>query len=248
MCALFLKIFAVSIGYSVLRIYIRQNFLTEHVMTKIVSAYCVLQTFIMLFVKNFLWNWVFICLPVVAILCFVFSYSKRQEICFRYEFPDIITSLILQMKMGRGLRKSFQIYLESGSKRYTSTLHYIYDNVVFLPQEIDKKMTEQSCFVRELIIEFKKIDQSTHKSIEKLENFRRRLIILNEFRRRSGRIRGQVQLQAAVLTFIYVGCFAMMTLLFNLLAHPQVLLISLLLYSIGALGIFLMGNKIKWSI
>ncbi len=109
-------------------------------------------------------------------------------------------------------------------------------------------MTGKTSFLREITAEFKKVDQSAHKSIEKLENFRRRLSVLNNFRRRSGRIRGQVQLQAGILFVIYAISFAFVAIAFSLRDLAGLLLVSFLLFVVGLVMVFYLGKDVKWKI
>ncbi|MCC6137981.1 MAG: hypothetical protein IT287_05070, partial [Bdellovibrionaceae bacterium] len=106
-----------------------------------------------------------------------------------------MTSVILQMKIGKSFRASFQNALESLPQYQKETLQKIYQNVAFLPQANDKKMTTKRSFSAVLLDELYKIDRSQHKTIEKLENFRGRLLTANNFRRRSGRIRENIYVQ-----------------------------------------------------
>ena len=248
MIAIFLKIFVVGIGYSMLRIIFRQKLITTSMMTKIVSAYFVFQILLLLFCSNFFLYWFGVYVSIALVFVFIFFLIHRQEIRFRSEFPDIVTTLLLQMKMGQSFRKCLQSYAQDGSKRYAQLMVFIFENVVFSPQEIDKKMTERNLFLHEVIAEFKKIDQATHKSIVKLENFRRRLIILQEFRRRSGRIRGQVHLQAGLLTFLYGLCFVVVSFMFPIQKYSALIMVSVFLFSIGLCGTFLIGRRIQWKI
>jgi len=152
------------------------------------------------------------------------------------------------MKMGKGFRASLQNITEKVPKKYVPTLRFVYENVVFSPHQNDKIMTEGPRFLREIVVEFTKVDQISHKSIEKLENFRRRLIILNNFRRRSGRIRGQVQLQAGILVFIYAICFAAVYFSFPLRELQGLIFSSFVLFVAGLVLIFVIGRDVKWKI
>jgi Flp pilus assembly protein TadB len=244
----FLKMFGVYVGCSVIRFYFRQNFITKGHMTKIVSVYFFVQLAVWIFVSNFYLQWVFCFAPAGGLIVFFIFYLQYLETQFRYDFPDILTCVILQMKMGHGFRKSFQSVLTHAPQKYVASMLYIFENVVFSPHQSDKKMTGTSHFLSEIISEFKKVDQSAHKSIEKLENFRRRLLLLNNFRRKSGRIRGQVQLQAGILFVIYAMSFAFVAFAFSLKGLEGMLLVSFTLFTAGMLLIFYLGKDVKWKI
>lgn len=243
-----LKMFGIYIATSVFRFYYRQNFITRTQLTKIVTSYFAIQLFAWIFCAEFYLEWVFTFAPIGALIVFFIFYLKSLETQFRYDFPDILTAIILQMKMGHGFRKSFQEVISQIPKKYESGFRYVFENVVFSPHKIDKKMTGGSAFLREIIVEFKKVDQSAHKSIEKLENFRRRLIVLNSFRRKSGRIRGQVQLQAGILFVIYALCFAFVAFAFSLRGLEGLILLSFTLFVAGVCLVFYLGRDVKWKI
>jgi hypothetical protein len=173
---------------------------------------------------------------------------KCLETRFHYEFPAILTNVILQMKMGQSFRASLAKVTKHARPRYRAILESIYDHVAFSQQKNDKIMADRSVFAREILLTFMQVDQTSHRSIEKLENFRTRLIILNEFRRRSGQIRGQIQLQAYVLTGIYVLSFAFVSRSFPLSELLNLLLFSFFLFVAGLVSLFVIGRRVKWKI
>lgn len=248
MIILFLKIFGIYFGYLAIRIYFSQKLLAPQVMTKIVSAYFSLQVFQCIFLQNNFVQWCFIFLPVFVFLSAHFLFIKILESRFRYEFPVILTNIILQMKMGQSFRASLFKVTEESQPRYRAILESVSVHVAFSQQKSDKIMADRSTFISEILLTFMQVDQSSHRSIEKLENFRTRLNILNEFRRRSGQIRGQVHLQAYVLTGIYALSFAFVARCFPLDEVYPLILLSFFLFVAGLIALLLMGRRIKWNI
>lgn len=248
MITFFIKMFAIYIGSSVFRFYYRQNFIARAALTKIVSAYFSIQIIAHVFFENFYLQLSACAIPVVVFSVGFYFYLRRLEIRFRSEFPDILTGLILRMKMGSGFRKALSETASDVAKIYEPIFHFIYENVVFSPQQNDKKLTSETDFIVQIIIEFRKADLASHKSVEVLENFRRRLLILRNFRRRSGRIRGQIHLQAVVITLIYGLCLALVAHWFSFQHAEGLVLVSLTLFSIGLALIFYLGQDVKWKI
>ncbi|MCB9072433.1 MAG: hypothetical protein H6623_02335 [Bdellovibrionaceae bacterium] len=185
-------------------------------------------------------------LSVVYVLIFVLQ--KRQESLFRYGFPEFLTSIILQMKIGKSFRSSFQFSLENLPTYQKEILSKIYQNVVFLPQANDKKMTFHRSFSGILLHELRKIDQSTHQTIDKIENFRTRLITANNFRRRSGRIRENIYVQLGFMSFIYVSAFAYIAWTMPVSLIGDILIVSLAFFLLGGTIALFIGRKIKWTI
>ena len=244
----FLKMFGVCIGYSVFRIFLQQNFVTEDALTKIVIGFFSFHLLQIIFIQNFLINWILIYISVGLILLLTKIYFEIRRTQFRQEFPAILTSIILNMKLGQSFRQALRSTSLSTNRKWTEMMSRIYADVAFSPQENACKTELPWSFMREIQKEFKKIDGSTHKTVEKVENFRRRLMIVDKFRRRSGRIRGQVHLQIIIMSFIYVGVFAINSFMFPLSQYKIIVLTSFVIYLMGMILIVLIGRKIQWKI
>lgn len=248
MYEVFLKMFGVCIGYSVFRIFLRQNFVTEDMLTKIVIAFFCFHLLQIIFIQNFLMSWILIYISVGLILLLAKIYLEIRRNQFTKEFPAILTSIILNMKLGQSFRQALRITCTSTVEPWSATMNSIYEDVAFSPQTNTSKSMLSGSFLREIQQEFKKIDGSTHKTIEKVENFRRRLMIVDKFRRRSGRIRGQVHLQIIIMSFIYVGVFAINSFMFPLSQYKMIVLASIITFLIGFILVLLIGKKIQWKI
>ena len=167
---------------------------------------------------------------------------------FCSQFPEFLTKIILKMKTGWSFRKSFEYSCKEAPEIYKERLNGIFENVVFSQQFLDKKMTLKPSFLVEVVHIFKKVDQSSHQSIEKLENLRSRLIIIKNFRRKSGVIRGQIQMQCYLLIFIYISCFAVVYCYFSLEGCGHIIALSMALFITGFFLIYFLGRTIKWKI
>jgi hypothetical protein len=244
----FLQIFGIGIGYFAIRIFLRQFFITTTAMTKIVSGFFLIQWFAFHFSVNFFLLMMLNVVYVGGIFFSILIFHKIREIRFRYSFPEFLTSVILQMKIGKSFRSSYQNALTTLPRYQKETLEQIYQNVAFWTQENDKKMTTERSFSGFLMEELLKIDRSQHKTIEKLENFRGRLITANNFRRRSGRIRENIYVQVSIMGFFYVIAFAYTIMTAKFSQIQDVLVISTALFLTGTLMAFWIGRKIKWTI
>lgn len=244
----FVQMFAIGIGYFVIRNFQRQFFIAKPLMTKIVSGFFLLQWCAFHFSANYFSIVVFNVVYVLGIFVGIFIFHKRREMQFQCGFPDILTAMILQMKIGKSFRSSYQNALSTLPEYQKETLLKIQQNVAFLPQANDKKLTRDRSFRGLLLQEFLKIDQSQHKTIEKLENFRSRLIIANNFRRRSGRIRENIYVQVGIMGFFYVAAFVYVVMTMDLIKVHTVVLISAMQFAIGTLMACWLGRKIKWTI
>ena len=136
MFALFLKMFGICIGFSVLRIFLRQNFVQDHRMTKIGIAFFVFHGAHIVFFPNFLLNWMLIYFSVIGVFGIRFLYFKNQQTQFSKEFPAVLTSIILHMKLGQSFRQALRASILQAKQRHKIVLQSIYDNVAFSQQEM----------------------------------------------------------------------------------------------------------------
>lgn len=248
MFALFLKMFGVCIGFSVLRIFLRQNFVQSPRMTKIGITFFMFHGLHIVFFPNFFANWSLIYFSVIGFFVFHFLYFKNLQTQFRKEFPAILTSIILHMKLGQSFRQALRSSILQAKHKHRSFLQSIYEHVAFSQQEFGSKTVLKGGEYTEICAEFVKIDSSTHKTIEKVENFRRRLMIIEKFRRRSGRIRGQINLQMVLMSLIYAGIFAINHWMFTLNDYKGMIVLSLAFYLAGMITVFCIGKRIQWNI
>jgi hypothetical protein len=248
MFALFLKMFGVCIGFSVLRIFLRQNFVLNHQMIKMGIAFFVFQGAHIVFFPNFLINWLLIYFSVIGVFAIRFLYFKSQETQFSKEFPAVLTSIILHMKLGQSFRQALRSAIQQTKRSTKIILQSIYEHVAFPQQEITTESAQKGVWYSEICAEIAKIDGSTHKTIEKVENFRRRIMIVEKFRRRSGRIRGQIKLQMILMSLIYAGIFAVNYFMFSLKDYKGFVTLSLAFYLAGMITVLSIGRRIRWNI
>ena len=248
MFAVFFKMFGVCIGFSVLRIFLRQNFVQDHRMTKIGIAFFVFHGVHIVFFPNFLLNWLLIYFSVISVFGIRFVYFKNQQTQFSKEFPAVLTSIILHMKLGQSFRQALRAAIQQAKRRPRIILQSIYEHVAFSQQEMTAESAPKGVWYAEICAEIAKIDGSTHKTIEKVENFRRRLMIVEKFRRRSGRIRGQIKLQMILMSLIYAGIFAINYFMFSLKDYKGLVTLSLAFYLAGMITVLSIGRRIRWNI
>jgi hypothetical protein len=248
MIDVFLKMFGIGVGYFVLRIFLRQNFVQTLPLTKIGIAFFIFHGLQISLIENFFTNWLLIYASVFVVLLCKNVYLKKLESRFCIEFPSILTSLILQMKMGQSFRQALRTTTSVATPAMHANLKLIYEHVAFSPQEKRPQLLPIAYFLADVIAEFQKIDQSKHKSVEKIENFRSRLIIVEKFRRRSGRIRGQVHLQVLLMSLIYGIVFAINFVMFNLSQFKTLIIVSLMFYFLGLAVVLIIGRRIRWNV
>lgn len=242
------KIFGIYFGLRIFESFFRKNNIPKQELTKIVSIFMIIQATNLFFVSNTQWQLAIIFIPIFIFILMEKIYLKWLENQFQSLFPDIMTNIILHMKMGKSFRVALALATESAPQKFQFQMGRIYELVVFSPQDNDKKMAVRSAFIHQIVVQFIKIDRSSLKSVEKLESFRRKLVIVNQFRRKSGQIRGQVRLQSNILLLLYGLCFAFVFWSFPLNELQSLLFCSILLFIIGQFLVFWIGRRICWKI
>lgn len=246
--SLLTKIFGIYFGLRILESFFRENNIPDALLTKIVSSYlCIQALALIIFAKN-RWDFIFIFIPIFIFFIAVKIYLKWLENQFCSAFPDILTHVILNIKSGKSFRTSLQQATQTVPMRFRYQWGRICELVVFSPQPNDKKMAPKSPFIHQIGVQFIKIDRSSFKTVEKLESFRRKYVIMQQFRRKSGQIRGQIQLQSNILILLYAICFAFVSWSFSLKELQSLIFISLSLFILGQLIVFAIGRRVSWKI
>ncbi len=248
MYEVFLKMFGIGIGFFIIRIFLRQKFGQESSLAKIGTVFLLVQLIQTTIIAPIFANWLLMGLSFCAFFLFHFAKLKILESRFRSEFQGVLSQIILNMKMGNSFRQSLRFSMGMSQTQMTNAMVQVYDLVVFSPQKEVLEWGWGHVFLSEVVTEFRKIDQTRHKSVEKVENYRRKMDILEKFRRKSGRIRGQIHLQVTLMTIIYAAVFAFNAYMFPLYRYKMLITASIFFYLIGLLCVLLIGRRVRWNI
>lgn len=157
-------------------------------------------------------------------------------------FVSILDEIILEMRMGRSFRESFQKCSVSRPdwmrKQFDELLTALAYRQAFSAPAISEQMVN----------ELREVFGASMKQLERLKSLRRRLKIEMDFRQKSRRALVQVRMQSAILSLLFVPL-----LVFQLLSRPwdsqgHIILVSCLLFAVGTWWISLAGRKYKWKI
>lgn len=194
-------------------------------------------------VERFFLMWVIVFFSISAILVTIFVTAHSRERKFRQDFVDFLDRTILQVRSGQ----SFSNALELSNAKTPSTsrlkLEKIIESIHF-----SKKIETTNTFVEEIFIELGFIQQFPHKTLDRLNAFRRKIKIEDEFRRRSGRIVRQVRIQLLFLGIMYASVFVFVVSKFGFFENLKLILISLALFLLGIVGFFYFGAHKQWKI
>jgi hypothetical protein len=171
------------------------------------------------------------------------KHMRRKK--FEERFEEILNMIILKMKSQKSFRISFSEVIHESSTATQRILIDIRDVVVFSQQN---KSIILSAFTQKIIMEFVLADQAPHAALKRLIQFRERLKIQTDFRRKSGQVLQQIRSQSFILTALYIVLFIFVLKRFGFEANQRIIFLSLSLFIIGLGVIFYGGHKIKWKI
>ncbi|MGE0762817.1 MAG: hypothetical protein AB7N80_06020 [Bdellovibrionales bacterium] len=155
---------------------------------------------------------------------------------------QMVENIILEMRAGRSFRSAIiqaaaQIQDETLNERVKLWLAAV-------PIENESYPNDWwSPFAREL----SHIDRQAHHALERMLEWRLRLKLESDFRRRFGQVASQIRLQALIVTILYLAILAV-NLLRGAWNHAAgLILISALLLVVGFVLIFRLGGRVKWN-
>ena len=183
-------------------------------------------------------------LPIIFVYLAQFFLILIKKRNFEVNFLRFLNFLILKMKTGSSFRDSVEKVCFNFDSNFNFTLKKIMQFVTFSQQ------TEQNInnkLIKIIVNEFKYADQTEHLAISRLENFYNSLKKTSDFRRRSGQISKQVQVQLVLIVVLYVAVLIAGAFWFSWESLENLYLISLFLFFIGVYMIFRIKRSFKWK-
>ena len=142
-------------------------------------------------------------------------------------------------------RSAFSEVINESPAATQKILIDIRDVVVFSQQNNHETLSD---FTKTIVVEFVQSDRAPHSALKRLVNFRDRLKVQTDFRRKSGQVMQQIRIQSLILSGVYFALFIFVVQKFGFESNHQMILSSILLFLTGIGFIFYKGNKIKWKI
>lgn len=165
---------------------------------------------------------------------------EQQEI--HAQLRELIDGVILAMRSGRSFRTALQ---ESAREIGGPLGHYLSP---WCRQFAGHERAPTSpLWWAEIATELLGIDQQVHQSLVRLQSWRARLKLEDNFRRRAGQVALQVRLQALVISGLYFALLVFTWTRNNWREHLALITVSLLLFFCGLSLIFILGRRVKWS-
>lgn len=159
------------------------------------------------------------------------------------EVLELVDRLLLEMRSGKAFRGALaEIVTDSAGE---ILLPYI---ISWMKARLAGHRSQNGPnWWREIEIELYLLDTQAHQALVRLGNWRSRLVLRADFRRRFGQVTSQIQAQALVIGGLYIAL-----LIFTLgkgqwRAFPGLVALSLALFTGGMLLTFAIGRRIKWN-
>jgi len=179
-----------------------------------------------------------------ALLSLPFLFELRLKMRIQSEFPGFISKIILEMKAGFSFRSSIDKHLSISSEVWEKWLRSMIETRVFLRTTEDFSVHWWSIYLQEL----QAAEENPHLALTRLENFRQKMKVLSDFRRKSGQALAQARIQMVVMTFLYLALLVLMMTQFQIGSHRRLILASFTLFVCGQLLFWWLGRKRKWKI
>jgi hypothetical protein len=244
--ALLISTFGFAFAYRTFTHFITRELFDRAFMTKIGTVYFASVLSLIFFMPTSRFSlWCALFFPL-AILCSTLSaqVSRRTRI-FQTEALGVLSILILKMKSGRSFRQSLLETTSECEKSVRVKLSEIASVVAFSQQG---KTAQSDPFMRELIEEFRLIDQQPHSSLRRLSVLREKIRVEDDFRRRSGQVLARLRAQSLVMCFLYLAVFIFMVMKFGWSANARALTASTMLFACGVAWIWIGGRRLKWKV
>jgi hypothetical protein len=187
---------------------------------------------------------------VLGIICLGLYLSRflirqHRSMKFRQEFVVFLDRAILNLRSGHSLRQSLKLSSLECDAFTQHQLNLILE-FVFFSQHYHIISPDE--FVKSMMDELFLIDQSGHRSLQRLEVLRRGLKIESDFRRRSAQGLIRVRWQAYLMTGLYIAILIFVLKEFSLKEISRLLFISVTFFGTGFVWILMGGRKIKWKL
>lgn len=165
----------------------------------------------------------------------------------RFSIEVVLEEIILQMRTGRGLRRSLREMQRSPRWQDTVSQTFLQTAVKALSDGPSGDQLKTCRHGREWIRELVRIDRTHHQALVALKAWRDRLRMERGFSARARQVTLQVRLQAGLGVLIYVGALLMGWSSGDLWRLGWLLPLSGVLLAGGVLMILQVGRSIRWN-
>lgn len=207
----------------------------------------VFDLIVMAFLRSLPAAWASQCFILGLILCAPFLFEKYIDRKIRDFTVPFLDQIILVIQAGRPLRMAIKEIvdrdlLSQGWRGHELSKAYS----AFILSSGPAKL--HSSHLQKLFEELHYIDNNRSRTLEQLRSLRWHYQIHENFRRRSGQVGQQSRIQAVVVSILYVGLLLFNTYHFGFSQNLSLTLVSLGLFVVGLIMIFVLGRRLRWKV
>ncbi len=231
--------------FRTLNFFVRERFLPRERQILIVFCISTVQFLISSHISNsYFGMWSLALFPILAakITFTVLTFIREKR--FKDTFSQFLDDIIIEMRAGQSFRSSLSKANEKTEPFVQQKIRKVIEMIRF---SIPINETQEP-FIGSILEEFRRIDENSHNSLQRLLSFRHKLRVESDYRRRSGQAVLQIRAQAGVLIVLY---FATALFVFTQLSIDKIgieILLSFLLFFIGTAIVFMYGRGYKWKV
>ncbi|MEO0336756.1 MAG: hypothetical protein AAF202_10190 [Pseudomonadota bacterium] len=240
-------VFGFVSAFRILKSYSKKSYLPKNSLTKIGTLYLVLSFLLIRVSEISLLMYVFL---VFTLLCSIAAFPLLMVLLKEKRFEDHICDLLdtvaLKMSLGESFRSAFHssVELQKGTQ-FSKECLKLYRSVTF-PQQNGADFHSVSLY--HLVLDLRHIGAIDFGAIEALKSLTHHQKMLSGFRRKSGKARAQVLIQAWILTGVQIALTFFMCSIFGFKSTLPYFICSSVLMLLGHCISHRLGRRIRWRI
>jgi Flp pilus assembly protein TadB len=223
---------------------VERKLLSAKAMTKIGTAYVGALFFVVWWLPTAFAEFV-----IVIVHCFLWLIPSlivhSRNLRFKKNFLELLNQIILGMSSGLSFRQSFDQAKRRWDFSTQQKLTEIMGHVAFSQQT---SAAPANLFLKSVVEEFSLVDQQPHRALQRLQSFRHKLKLEQDFRRKSGQVTQQLRAQALILSLLYLFLLIFIAWQMGLTKYFRLTMASISLFGLGILLILNIGRRFRWKV
>jgi Flp pilus assembly protein TadB len=227
-----------------LQIFRARALLSQSTVTKTGTVFCALLAIVSIFhARAGVSGTILLSLCIVLCLAVLFLLERRQIDALKAEIPLFLDRWILNLRMGLALPTARESALCEHSPEFRALM-----KPVFATQTAFVGRRRHGLLPAQLLFELERLQVTPHSALQRLENLRLWLRKSSEFRRKSGQAVRQTLIQSLVMLFLLLALCAWSVRRYTWSRCYDLIIMSWVLYTLGASVMFVLSRKAKWKI
>lgn len=210
------------------------------------SIFC---NFIYILIAILLRNYFFTqSLMIFAMPIFIYAlralWLHQQKSIFQKNIVQILDQIIMCMRSGRSMKEALRMVAHEN----TGFIQFQIQEIIHFLNYPSQNTKDHFLLVSEIKKELLSIQNNPSKAVDQIKSMRYKYKIEQDFRRRSRQASLQAQIQSIIMSFLYLSLLFYVIFQHGLAKNLKIILISLFLFSIGAIFSHFIGRNLKWKV